>query len=257
MESIKAYPITKYNGEEKEKIFDEVIVEFSLTIMLNNRAFVTMQCTPQSLEELVVGFLYAEGVIRSIHDMKSLTVDHEAGKAYVELLNDHQFDYVGQYLSAKKTITTACGNSKTIAYQVMDTISKKNTPSKDPISPQQIDGLMKSFSKKSILFNKTGGVHSCALCTVDHILVFEDDIGRHNALDKIIGKSMMDHIPLHDKVVLTTGRISSEILLKVAKTNIPVLISRSAPTNMAIDHARELGIILVGFARGRRMNWYT
>lgn len=128
MESIKAYPITKYNGEKKEKIFDEVIVEFSLTIMLNNRAFVTMQCTPQSLEELVVGFLYAEGVIRSIHDIKSLTVDHEAGKAYVELLNDHQYDYIGQYLSAKKTITTACGNSKTIAYQVMDTISKKRIP---------------------------------------------------------------------------------------------------------------------------------
>lgn len=257
MDGIKTYPIIKFNGKEQIKVFDDVIVEFSLTMMLHNRAFVTMQCTPQALEELVVGFLYAEGVIKSTDDIKSLTVHLERGKAYVELLQDQQFDYIGQYLSAKKTVTTACGQARTIAYQIMDTPPTHKVIQNQSVHMEQIQRLMKSFSKKSIRFNQTGGVHSCALCDTEKILLFQEDIGRHNALDKIIGKSMLDKMALHDKMVLTTGRLTSEIVMKVAKAAIPILVSRSAPTNVAIDTAQALGIVLIGFARGHRMNRYT
>ena len=117
--------------------------------------------------------------------------------------------------------------------------------------------MSKEFGKKSDIFLETGGVHSCALCSQNEIIIFEEDIGRHNALEKILGKALMDNINLTDKIVLTTGRISSEIIKKIAKRSIPVLISRSAPTDVAIDIAKKLNITLIGFARGQRMNVYN
>jgi len=113
--------------------------------------------------------------------------------------------------------------------------------------------LVKNQSYSSI----QGGVHSCALCSQDEIIIFEEDIGRHNALDKILGRALLQDIDLSDKIILTSGRISSEILIKVGKRAIPVLISRAAPTNLAIEMARELNITLIGFARGEKLNIYS
>jgi FdhD protein len=107
------------------------------------------------------------------------------------------------------------------------------------------------------LFLDTGGVHSCALSDGNQMLLFEDDIGRHNALDKVLGAAMMHGMSLKDKVILTSGRISTEILAKVARRGIPAIISRSAPTGAAIEQARALNMSLIGFARGRNFNVYT
>jgi FdhD protein len=107
------------------------------------------------------------------------------------------------------------------------------------------------------VFKATGGVHSAALCEAKSILVFSEDIGRHNAIDKIFGECILKDIPTEGCLIITSGRVSSEILLKVARRNIPLLISKSAPTNLGVRLADDLGITLVGFARGRRMNIYT
>jgi len=109
----------------------------------------------------------------------------------------------------------------------------------------------------SRVFKATGGVHSAALCDTQNILVFSEDIGRHNAIDKIFGECILEDIPTDEHLIITSGRVSSEILLKVAKRSIPILISKSAPTNLGVRLADDLGITLIGFVRGERMNVYT
>lgn len=255
MRNTQQYDIIKMHNSKNQKIQDEIIVEYQLTIYLNSKEFVTLLCTPKSLQSLVVGFLYSERVIKSKEDIKTITIDEEQGKAYVEIESDDVFSFIGDNLYGKKTITTACGNSKTMLYNVMHFLNKIETPI--TIKPNEVQALIDTFSKKSELFKKTGGVHSCALCNVNEIILFEEDIGRHNALDKILGKALLENINHEDKIVLTTGRVSSEIMTKVAKRKIPILISRSAPTNVAIDMAKELGITLIGFARGQKMNIYS
>ena len=125
------------------------------------------------------------------------------------------------------------------------------------LSPDKIAKLMKGFEKKSSVFRSTGGTHSAGLADRDKILLFNEDIGRHNAVDKVLGEALMRKTPLKNKILLSSGRISSDILLKARRTGIAIIISRSAPTNLAIDLAQRLGITIVGFARGRRMNIYT
>ena len=117
--------------------------------------------------------------------------------------------------------------------------------------------MVKKFQMKSELYKTTGGTHSAALSDGENILIFHEDIGRHNAVDKVIGDAFLQQIRLDDKILITSGRVSSEILLKVAKGGIPLLVAISAPTDMAVELANKLGITLIGFARGKRMNVYT
>jgi len=117
--------------------------------------------------------------------------------------------------------------------------------------------MAKEFQQRSQIFRTTGGVHSAALCDTEGILVFSEDIGRHNAIDKIFGECILRDIPTDDHIIITSGRISSEILLKIAKRNVPILISKAAPTNLGISLANDLGVTLVGFVRGKRMNVYA
>ena len=113
------------------------------------------------------------------------------------------------------------------------------------------------FQHHSLIYRTTGGVHSAALCDNRDILLFADDVGRHNAIDKIFGECMLRDIATNDRMIITSGRIPSEILLKVSKRRIPIIISISAPTNLGVKLAADLGITLIGFARGKRMNVYA
>ncbi len=116
---------------------------------------------------------------------------------------------------------------------------------------------VEDFQKRSHLYSQTGGSHSAAIADEKKILVFREDIGRHNAIDKVIGRSLEEDIFLEDKILLTSGRISSEVLLKAQKCHIPIIISRGAPTNQAVKLAQEMDITVSGFVRGKSMNIYT
>ncbi|MDP2960581.1 MAG: formate dehydrogenase accessory sulfurtransferase FdhD, partial [candidate division Zixibacteria bacterium] len=117
--------------------------------------------------------------------------------------------------------------------------------------------LMNEFEVKSSVFKSTGGTHSAALADKEKILLFKEDIGRHNAVDKILGESLIENIPWQDKLLISSGRVSSDILLKAGRAKINLIISRSAPTSLALELAQRLGITVIGFARGKRMNIYT
>ncbi len=255
MEPIKNYDIKKYSNNNIIHTNDSVITEYELAVYVNSKLLVTLLCTPKSLKELAVGFLHSEGIIRSKNDIVNITIDEDHGKAYIDISGEDFFSYKGDYLFAHKKITTACGKGRTVSYNVIEPPIKLHELTR--INPSDILTLMNNFSKMSNLFVLTGGVHSCALSTNKEILCFEEDIGRHNALDKIFGKALLESIPLDDKYILTTGRISSEIIHKALKRQIRVIVSRSAPTNMAIDLARESNISLIGFARGQSLNIYN
>jgi len=125
------------------------------------------------------------------------------------------------------------------------------------MSAHDVFTLVSDFQHRSQVYRATGGVHSAALCDTKSILVFSEDIGRHNAIDKIFGECILKDIPTDDRMIITSGRISSEILLKVAKRNIPIIISKSAPTDLGVKLASNLGVTLLGFVRGKKINAYT
>ncbi|MCK5427578.1 MAG: formate dehydrogenase accessory sulfurtransferase FdhD, partial [Thermodesulfovibrionia bacterium] len=113
------------------------------------------------------------------------------------------------------------------------------------------------FQKKSELFRSTGGVHSAALCDAHEMLVFAEDIGRHNAVDKVIGYAFLENIPMQNKILLLSGRLSSEIINKAVRAKVPLLISRAAPTDIAVETAKKYNLTLIGFLRGQKLNVYS
>lgn len=247
------YEILKIKGDNHEYKQDLVIIEYPFTIFIDDEEIITLLCTPKSLKELAIGFLYAEGYIDSVDAVDDIMLDEKKGSAYVSL--KYRMNMT-EKLVGKRAITSGCGKG-TIFYNVLDSIKSKKIEKPLNININDVIKLSKDFNHKSELFLTTGGVHSCGLCHNEEILYFEEDIGRHNALDKILGRALMEEIDLSDKLIITSGRISSEMVLKASRMRIPAIISRSAPTSLAIDLAKELNILLIGFARGDKMNVYS
>ncbi len=250
---IENLSVVRIVGQKKKEAKDAVIREIPLTIFLNNKELITLLCTPENLKYLAVGFLSSEGFIKNRKDIKKLVLDEEKGMAWIEVKENKDFV---KKLMFKRLITSGCGKGTTF-YSAVDAAVSKKIDSKKNISFQQVTNLVNRIQQSSLLYRSTGGVHSAALCNEEDILIFSEDIGRHNAIDKIFGECILKDIPTEDKIVITSGRVSSEILLKVAKKNIPIIISRSAPTNLAVKLATKLGVTVIGFARGKRMNIYA
>lgn len=245
--------ILKINRGEKTVENDSIITEYPFTLFLNGKEFLTLLCTKMLLEYLLVGFLISEGLIDGKDDIEKIDIDEEKGVGYVETVNKTN---LMEKLYGKRTLTSGCGKG-TVFYNVVDSFKSKKVDPNYRLDIDSIIEVVRSFSRHSDMFLETGGVHSCALSDGKDIVVFADDIGRHNALDKIIGEAIMREIDLSDKVVLTTGRISSEIMIKIAKRGIPAIVSKSAPTKLALEIAEDLNITVIGFARGLKMNIYT
>ncbi len=252
-EAIVWVPITKISTDKREDTQDRVVEEYCLTIYLNDTELVTLLCSPCKLEYLAFGFLSSEGLLEDASNIISTRLDRERGIIYIKCQN---VPSLASTFFEKRTITSGCGKG-TIFYNVIDSLKAQKIDSKISIASQQALNLMKELQIKSELFKTTGGVHSCALASPDKLEIVTEDVGRHNAIDKIFGECMVRRLPVQDKVILSSGRISSEIVLKVAKRSVPLIVSRAAPTSLAIQIAKELGITLVGFARGHRMNVYT
>lgn len=253
MEGIVKKKILKLVNGKKSIEEDSIITEYPFTIFLNGKEFITLLCTQSSLDYLVVGFLISEGLIDGKADIEKLEIDKVKGVAYVETVKKTN---LMEKLYGKRTLTSGCGKG-TVFYSVVDSFKSKSVDPNFKLDLDDLIELVRKFNRYSDMFLETGGVHSCALSDGKDILVFGDDIGRHNALDKIIGEAVIKDIDFSDKIVLTTGRISSEIMIKIAKRGIPAVVSKSAATELAIDIATDLGITVVGFARGLKMNLYT
>ena len=252
-EQVKSLRLVRVTEEGREEVSDIVVKESPLTVVLNGVELVTLLCTPTKLKELAVGFLYSEGLLRDKKDIKRVTVDRERGVAWVDSSGGKKI--TGDFL-ARRYITTGCGKGTSF----MGAEDKRGIPrvrSAFKASAKAVLNLMAEFQDRSDVHRLTGGVHNAALCNPEGIMLFSEDIGRHSAIDKIIGECLLKDIDVGDCLIITSGRISSEVLLKIAMAGVPMIVSKSAPTDLAIKLAKQSGITLVGFVRGKRMNVYS
>ncbi|TDF95974.1 formate dehydrogenase accessory sulfurtransferase FdhD [Paenibacillus piri] len=248
------WPTIKYTGNGRQELEDEIVTEYPLTIRLDREEFATMVCTPTDLEELVLGFLASEGIIRSLSELRSMRIEESRGIAEVELVNKQN---TAKEWVNKRFIGSCCGKSRQFYFH-NDARTAKTIPAGGAVlTAAQCLELMRGLQQSSPEFQSTGGVHNAALCSADQLLIVRTDIGRHNALDKIYGCCIRHSIPLKGKVIAFSGRVSSEVLLKAAKIGAAVLLSKSAPTELALQLAEELGITVAGFIRGQSFNVYT
>ena len=233
-------PIIKLDEFSYNCTEDNVIAEYPFTLVLNGREINIFLCTPSKLEELVIGFLLSKGHIRKIEDIISLEIDKKNRVSNVNIKqvydNDDMEDFMLNELNSLKYNYI---ESNTSIY--VDTIYE----------------IMKVNLNYSRLFKETGGTHSVAIFENNKEIVVCEDVARHNAMDKAIGHCILKSIPLDNKAIVVSGRISFDMLSKVARAEIPIVISKSAPTNLSIELAKKSNITLIGFVRGKRMSIYT
>ncbi|SRR6056297_136472 len=245
------YQITKVNKNHPEKVKDIVIKEQPLTIFVNGYELVTLMTLPDKLKELTVGFLASEGILQNISELKYFQFSHQ--KTIVRVNLNQEIDIS---LFKKRTLTSGCGKGVTFS-NLKDCGAANISANNFTVLSNSINNLMTEMQKSAELFEQTGGTHTAALSNGEKLLYVIEDIGRHNTIDKIIGKAYLEETNLQNKLILTSGRVSSEIIIKVIKQKIPILISRSAPTSTAIEIAKEKDITLIGFTRGKRYNIYN
>jgi FdhD protein len=227
-------------------------VERPITLYLNQIEVVTVQATPEYLEEMSAGFFVAEGLLTDREALKSIDVDRKRGLVYVTTSEMFSEDRI----SRTRTLTSGCGKGMTFS-----TVGHAHglTPIESSLVVEQsmLIAYMRAMARAAGAYLETGGMHACGLVRQDRLLLVREDVGRHNALDKLLGRAWLDRISTRDAVVLSTGRISYEMAVKAAKAVVPVVVSRTAVTDLAAEIARLLGITLAGYARGGAIIPYT
>jgi FdhD protein len=244
--------LIRFDGDSATKIEKLTAREYPLTIIFNGCQLVTMLCSPDSLPDLAVGFLSSEGFLRSKDEIKNITVDQVRGVVRLQTIDGRE---VSQETLSKRLISTGCG--KGAAFYSAADVDNTVVISKVSVTVPEIFSLAQTFQHASSVYTETHGVHSAALCRGTRILAHAEDIGRHNALDKIFGRCLLQGISTDDCLLITSGRISSEIAHKAVKKGIPILVSISAPTTLAVQVAEKMGVTLIASVRGRKMDVYT
>lgn len=243
-QKIHKFNVDKWSDEE-----DFVVVETPLRIYINNSHYISLMCSPDKMEELALGFLLCEGVIKDYSEVKSMKLEEN-------ILNIEMDKKIHAYKFKDRAMSSGCCKGS----MHISVINQNSLERLECDKVFDVDNILKSmekFNKHSELFKETGGVHSCALADGDKVVLFAEDIGRHNAFDKIIGMALKSSIEMSDKILYTSGRLSSDIIIKAASAKVPIVVSHSAPTKLALDLAKSLNIAAVGFVRGNRLNVYS
>ena len=239
---------TRYEGGQPQPVSRPVAREAPITLYVNDREWVTFLCTPLDLNQLVVGFLHSEGVISSPADIAMLRLCEEVdGEVHVQLLKPAE-------LPSRRVLTSGCGGGITF----VDLVGRRGPiTSNQRITPAQVITLMARLYEAARIHNQAGGVHSSALSDGEELLMVMEDVGRHNTLDKILGRCLLTAQETADRTLLTTGRVSTEMLSKTMHMRVPIVISRTSPTDLAVNLARAWEITLIGYVRGRSFNVYS
>lgn len=254
LSGVYPYPTLKLHNEKLVAVQELVSEETALTVYLNGKELVTMLCSPVDAKYLAYGFLVSEGMINSIEDLTLFTIDHERGLIWTEA--DKVPVNAGQ-MYLKRCLTACCGRGRAEFYFANDARVTKRIESNLRVRADNINCYVNLLEQASATHQITSGVHSGAIAANGALLYFSEDIGRHNVFDKLYGKCLEDGLTMADKTIVFSGRVSSEILLKVSKMGVPIVVARSVPTSLAVDLAEELGITLVGAAKGDWFFVYT
>ena len=261
---IERFDIQVYDSRGFSRTTTEIIREIPLEIFLNDQRVVTIACTGNHVKELAVGFLRAEGLIRTLTDLKKIEVSDERGtvNVYTGKVYPSPFDTSKTIYSSGARLRRSEGEPQYPDVGVDPSVRLRGKDGREGapfpfIAPEKVLSLMESLLETSSLHNITHGTHCSALANGNDILVLREDIGRHNTIDMVGGYTLLEGIDCSDKIILTTGRVSSEIVNKAGRLGAPVIISHSAPTSQAIHLSREAGITLIGYVRGGKMNIYS
>ncbi|BCV68427.1 formate dehydrogenase accessory sulfurtransferase FdhD [Shewanella carassii] len=237
------------NGQLQEKF---VACERPLTVYLNWRPIVTLMTLGARAEALALGYLKNQGFINDVSQLESVIVDWDVASAAV--ITREQTEDLDAKL-ADKTVTTGCGQG-TVFGGFMDGLDDIVLP-QPQLKQSMLYALLKNISEYNQTYKNAGAVHGCGLCEADKIKSFVEDVGRHNAVDTLAGEMWLEQDRGDNKIFYTTGRLTSEMVIKVAKMGIPVLLSRSGVTQMGLELAQKLGITMVARAKGRHFLVYN
>ena len=224
-----------------------VVQERPLSVYVNGQELVTLLCTPSKLEALVVGFLSFEGIIRGLEDVQSLSILDEDGYADVRLTSD--------FVPPRRRVhTSGCGGGITFSLETHGSAALEDNSSVDPTS---LFPLIRELYLEAHSYRESRGIHAAALAEDGKLLIVTEDVGRHNAIDKVCGEAMLREIAPAGKVLIATGRISSEMLRKGAHMGTPIVVSRTSATTLSVELAKRLGLTLIGYVRGNSFYVYS
>ena len=233
--------------QEGSKITTSVVIERPLTIFLNSQEIVTVMTVGDYPDTLAVGFLLNQNMLRVDDEIISIDFDDDLDVVIVRTKRETDFE---QQLK-KKTLTSGCAQG-TVFGDLMEKFEKISIGSSAILKTTWLYALSQKINTTPSLYLKVGAIHGCVLCKEDQPLIYMEDVGRHNAIDKIAGYMFLNKISAKDKIFYTTGRLTSEMVIKTVQMGIPILISRSGFTAWGVELAKEAGLTLIGRAKGRR-----
>jgi FdhD protein len=240
-------------NERGEHLLTSIAGEFPLTIYVDKREIVTLMTLGQNPEALVIGYLRNQRLVRSIEEIKAVQVDWECEACAVTTFAGLQ-DL--EERMRKRTVTTGCGQG-TVFGELMAEVDDIHLRDDVLLDDATYYRLLDNVRRYDSVYKAAGAVHGCALAAGEHILTFVEDVGRHNAVDAIAGTMWLEAIDGTDKIFYTTGRLTSEMVIKCAQMGIPILISRSGLTQMGHQIAEQVGITMIGRATGRHYLLFT
>lgn len=239
-----------YSGGRLARGKADVVGEFPLVLRVNDREIVTLIASPHDLRFLVAGFLRVQGFVAKVDDFLMLSVCNDYGIANVRVRGELPGEL-------KPILTSGCGTGITFTLPGAGKIVKL-TPETEPVAPAAIFALMEQLAQKAEKYQSHGGVHSAAVGdTQGGLLLHAEDIGRHNTFDRLVGEALLKGVELAGRLLVTSGRVSAEMAAKAASLGIPLIASRTSPTDMAIRICQDAGITLIGYLRGARFKVYA
>ena len=230
-----------------EKVDSKVAGELPLTIKINDAEIITLMTLGTKPEELTLGYIRNQGIIEDIKDIISIDVRWDTAVSNVKTKHNDIKEITSKLKN--KTVTTGCGQG-TIYSSTLEKLYDKTLPN-IKIKRSEIFSLLAKITQYNDIYKEAGAVHGCALCNTSGVIEFVEDVGRHNAADTLSGIMWLNEMPGEKIIFYTTGRLTSEIIMKVKHMNIPIIISRSGVTNMGIELAKDLNVTMIARAKQR------
>jgi FdhD protein len=259
----RSFNIVRIHKSKKEEIQDTVLIEKPIDIFVNSEPLVNIICLPKDLKELALGFLFSIGIVNSIKDIKEFQVNDVENRINIDLDDAVEFNLQDLDISPiSRVVDTTCGIPSPWRKQIKKSLdnAKKSSKVENDIKVHSnlILNSIKQMQLETPLYRETGGCHGAAIFNFKGELIgCKEDIGRHNAIDKVIGEMLLTDQNFEDKFLTSTGRLTGDCVLKAVRAKIPIVASLSAAIESGIRLAFSYGITLIGFVRGSRMNIYT
>jgi FdhD protein len=246
----KEKAVLRFDGTGLNPVMHVPAAEFPVELTVNGRFLVTLVASPHDLQFLVAGFLRTQGFVTSLSDILALSVCRDSGRADVRIAGEIPKDLA-------PALTSGCGTGVAFSLAPAATLKARPAAGRHVHTPEDVFSLMESLARLAKKYESHGGIHSTAAGDGGAPLLFAEDLGRHNTLDRIAGEALLKQVDLAGKILVTSGRVSSEMAAKAAVLGIAVIASRTSPTDMAVRICEERAITLLGYVRGRKFNLYT